>query len=278
MKVFDRFQSALFNPGRIPSFENDTKKFTLLYFIILVVLMLIPTVISVALVDDLDYRSEVAIRKEFMTSEVVPYEIIDNNLVTKQDIGNLNQSYHIINYSNWVFYFTVDGSFVLPTENISKTNILLYKDGIYLYTPFQVSLIIKYTDYAEFEGLDFSLAVNNNKIFYNQLYRLINKIIDDYRGVYITKTISEALAEAIVTLLIGSLVLTVFGRFGENNYFKFSKHWQLMIYAMTPLIVGNILAVFFNSNLLYYIGLFMTLIYSFGINQNPNRGGKKNEF
>ena len=278
MKIFDRLQSGLFSPGRIPNYEKDSKLFTSLYFIILVVLIMIPTVISVLLADNLNYRSEVAIRKEFMTSEVVPYEIIDSTLVFKDDIVSGNQTYHTIYYSDWVFYFSVDGNFTVPIENIYKTNILLFKDGIYRCTPLNVSLIMKYSDYELFDGLDFSLATNYDKEFYNQFYMLVEDIIEDYRVEFVEKTILMIFIESVLTVSIGSLILTVFGRFGEYNYFKFSKHWQLMVYAMTPLVVGSLLSTLFSMNLLYYIGLFMTLIYSFGINQNPNRGGKKNEF
>ena len=271
MKLFNRFISGLIYPRDITSFENDKRGFTFLYFIFLVILMIIPSIISVSMSYDLDYETEVEIKKSFVFGEYIPYEIKDNKLVIKDEITD---TINCIEYSNYNIFFSINPSFTVPAEYINETNILFFEDGIYLCTPVASTKIIEYKDYQAFEGLDFTLARSGDDSFWNQAYNLLNDIFNTYRGLFITISIIVIVIQSVLIIVIGSLLLTAFGRFGQANYFSFIKHWQIMIYVMTPLVVGDLFATLFSVRLFYYIGLFMTLIYSFGINQDPNRGGQ----
>lgn len=272
MKIFSRMKDSIFSPNMIYTFKNDKKIFTTLYYFILVILLMIPSLIIIAFNSDIDYTTRVEIRKAFLISEEIPFKISNNTLVaTKEGV----KEYYNVSYGTIEIFFSDSEEFNLPSEYLNTSNILIGKDGIYIATPVANMMITSYQDFSSFEGLDFTKAKSYDQDFWNKAYDVITLVYSKFKPAIIITSIVLMFFQASFTLLIFSLILTLFARFGDANFLSFAKHWQLMIYTLSAFVIGNMLSILFGIRLFYYIGLIVSLIYSFGINQNSIIGRKE---
>lgn len=290
MRFIDRIVSGLFNPSQINNYREDKKSFTFLYFIFLLLLYILPSAILIVSNYGLDFKKESNIKNSFENSEVIPYYIESNVLKYNQSISNLDKEYYKIDIDNLIIIFSskdiTELEFNFYDKNakesgiyidMEKTPIVFSSDGVYLVSPVGASNMMTYNEY-NFEGLDFSLAHTNDKAFWNQAFSVINLIMDDYKSLYIFTSYFALIINGMMSIGLFSVCITFFLRMSINNRISFSKHWQMMIYTMTPYVLGSVLASLFGILIIYYIGVFLTIVNSFRMGQLPKQGGSNNEF
>lgn len=266
MKLLKRLYESLCSPNKIGTFREDKKIFTFVYFLLLVVLYALPSAIVLLTSNNISSSVKSEIRNAFAYGEEIPYEIIDNKLVFN---GDNEKEYYLIETENYQIYFS--SSLNIPEDDLSVFNyntssykIVFSTDGVYD-GGITKSKILSYEQF-DLNGINFLEAKENKYEFWKYTFTKLNTIIDAYRSQMQVISIIVLIATSVFSVGLLSLIVTVFGRFGYKNAISFSKHWQLSIYAMTPMVFGELFAVLFNVQLLYYIGIFMTIIYSIKIN------------
>ncbi|MBQ4061117.1 MAG: hypothetical protein IJD46_03735, partial [Bacilli bacterium] len=196
---------------------------------------------------------------------------------------NLEKDYYKVEFGNYIVYFsTLDDINNLKDESasgldfIEKQIILFYKDGIYQYTPISISKLLSYENEA-FEGLDFREAKVEDEGFWKQVFGLINDLLAYNKSSHITRVIISLIFQGFLSIGLFSACITFFLRMSVNNRISYSKHFQMMIYIMTPFVLLSAISSLFNILLIYYVGVFITIINSFRTGQLPYGGGKNNE-
>lgn len=272
MKLLRRLYESLFSPGKIGTFKEDKRIFTFIYFLLLVALYSIPSIIVLVLSRNITSTTKEEIRSAFVFGEEIPYEIENNKLVFN---GENEKDYYLIETDDYQIYFS--SSMNIPentTDMLSYTStsykIVFSIDGIYD-GGITKSLILSY-DQFDLNGMDFSKAKQNDYDFWKIAFTKLNTIVEAYRTQTQVFSIIVLIATSIFSIGLLSLIVVVFGRFGYKNKISFSKHWQLCIYAMTPMVLGELFAVLFGIELLYYVGIFITFIYSIKIDIFKERG------
>ena len=290
MKFIDRILSGLFYPSEIMSYREDKKSFTFLYFIFLLLLYIIPSGILIFTNYGLDYKDESNIKSCFENSEIIPYYIESNVLKYDDSISSEEKYYYQVKIDDIMIYFSSKDISELDfriidnekEENIiyidlENTNYIFSSDGVYLISPIGISNIMIYNDY-DFNGLNFSLAKSKDNDFWNKAFGILNVVMDEYKSLYIGVSYIRLVFDGVISIGLFSLCITFFLRMSVNNRISFSKHWQMIIYAMTPYVLCYVIASFFGILIIYYIGVFLTIINSFRTGQLPKQGGNNNEF
>ncbi|MFA6611616.1 MAG: hypothetical protein WCS78_04455, partial [Bacilli bacterium] len=99
----------------------------------------------------------------------------------------------------------------------------------------------------------------------------------EFKPYVMIASIMVAILGTLGSLVIWSLITTVFQKINIGSKVKFTKLWQLMIYVMAPYALGNLLSDLFGLVLLYYIGFILMVVNSAKIGQTIVTGGTKNE-
>ncbi len=257
MKLFKRFRDGLFNPYNVNNYIDDKKGFTVIFFFILVILMILPSAISTIASPIVDYEDKAYLRETFYHDEAeVPFYINsnilfntnrDNNFVYKKEIGN---STLIIMKANddvttYARYSTI--------IEFSRTGVFIHQFGIR-------RLLCSYKDYFEFSNMKFSDAYNNDGEFWQNIFSIIDKEVPKQEVLYKTMNIVLVFIATAFSLALWSLIFSVFNKSTSTKKMSFGKFWQLMIYLITPYAVLYTMSKMFGLNLLYYIGLGWTIV------------------
>lgn len=257
MKLFKRFKDGLFNPYNVNNYIDDKKGFTVIFFFILVILMVLPSAISTIASPIVDYEDKAYLRETFYHDEAeVPFYINsnilfntnrDNNFVYKKEIGN---STLIIMKANddvttYARYSTI--------IEFSRTGVFIHQFGIR-------RLLCSYKDYFEFSNMKFSDAYNNDGEFWQNIFSIIDKEVPKQKVLYKTMNIVLVFIATAFSLALWSLIFSVFNKSTSTKKMSFGKFWQLMIYLITPYAVLYTMSKMFGLNLLYYIGLGWTIV------------------
>lgn len=257
MKLFKRFRDGLFNPYNVNNYIDDKKGFTVIFFFILVILMVLPSAISTIASPIVDYEDKAYLRETFYHDEAeVPFYINsnilfntnrDNNFVYKKEIGN---SALIIMKANddvttYARYSTI--------IEFSRTGVFIHQFGIR-------RLLCSYKDYFEFSNMKFSDAYNNDGEFWQNIFSIIDKEVPKQEVLYKTMNIVLVFIATSFSLALWSLIFSVFNKSTSTKKMSFGKFWQLMIYLITPYAVLYTMSKMFGLNLLYYLGLGWTIV------------------
>ncbi|MBQ6817411.1 MAG: hypothetical protein IJO27_03175 [Bacilli bacterium] len=263
--MFRRIIDGIFSPSEVASYRNDRKLVTFGVFMIFALLLMVPSLIAVFITKPFDYNQKVAIRNAFFNSTEIPYVINSGKL---EFVGTTEKPQYYVNVDDlgMTVVFTTQEDIIVEKEMLD-TIIIFRSDSVYLYNSLESFKLLNYYEYNNCTNLDFRLARNDDRLFWDQAFSVVYEVIDNFKELFTSITIGFIVVQSIVMVLIVTTILTLFNRLGSNNIYKFGTHWKLMLYYMGPFILGYIFAVLFNIALLEYVGLIVTLIYSFKINQ-----------
>lgn len=275
MTFFRRLKDGLVSPMGLVEGVQDKKLFTFFFFIVLVILFALPSLIILGATDLYGYEERVELRKEFISSNKdIPYYILDGKLY--HDTGDNESVYKMVIHNDTVIFITTNDEFV-PDFMETPMSIVIRSDGVYYYTAMAVK-VLSYADYPELNNnLDLSDARVKSSEFWNIVNGVIEKIVNQYQGTVKTVLIVYSFISAAITLGIITLAMTVFQRFYVSNAIKFTKLWQVIIYATVPFVIGNMLSELYNFSVFYYIGLILTISYSMRLSRHILMRGGNNE-
>lgn len=276
MGMIRRLSDSLFNPKAVLQYRIDKKIVTFLYFIILSLLLMIPSFVAYFTnMSVFDYETKTNIRQAVFNKGEVPYKIENDKLVFTSE--NEKSQYVIdIDEYNVTLIFTTQED-VIINEDMNNTVIVFNTNAITYRTRLLSHEIIRYDETISADGLDFSLLQTSDRSFWTQAYSLLDEIEKAYNPVIVTSQIMIIVIRSVGTLLIFTLLLTFINRIANQNIYTFGDHFKLDIYYCTAFVLGVTLANLFQLRIIEYIGLFFTFIYSLRINQINISGGNDNE-
>ena len=270
-----RLSSALFSPKDIIKYRTDKIWVTILFFLFLLVLSILPVSISIVLNDGISYDTTRAIRTHFNENKDIPFTIIDGKLV--HDDGD----------SSYVYTENIDSSLrvVFSLDNVegevssTVVNIIFQEDGVYLSQSAFVIKLFAYNEYPILNNLDFSDLTDWNSPTWDLVFEVANQEVNKIKPTFDFLQIIILIISEALSMLFISLILAFFQNFTLSGIISFGKTWKMCIYVLAPYVVASVLGMLFNIQLLIYIGLGITAIYAASISRNILResAGKDNE-
>ena len=272
MGFFNRLGNSLFCPSQVLQYRVDKKIVTFFYFMFLCVLLMIPSFISLCGNNRLfTYETKTNIRMDCFNKDEIPY-IIENGKLTFAGTNEKNAYFINLDTFELTLLFTTQEK-VVVSEEMYRTIVLFDQTSIFIKTTVGRIEIAKYIDYDDMEGLDLRNLTQNNSVFWDQVAKCLTQVENNYRGVIISSMIAMIVIRSVGTLLLFILFITIINRISALNIYSFGNHFKLMVYYVTPFVMGTVFAKLFQIVLIEYIGLIVTFIYSLKINKISIGGG-----
>ena len=257
MKIFRRFADGMFSPYNVNNYIDDKKGLTVIYFIFLIILMIIPTTISTIITPTLSYDDRVELRETFYhDEEEIPFYINssilfndnhDNDYVYKKEFGS--NGLLIIKANDEVMtnprYATI--------IELSRTGVFIHQFGIR-------RLLFAYKDYSELTNIKLSKSYENDGEFWGNVFSVLDKELPKEEGLYKAINIVLLVLSTAFSLVLWSLIFTIFNRPADKRGLSFAKYWQMVIYLLTPYAICFTVSKMFSLSLVYYLGLVWTII------------------
>ena len=262
--MYRRYKTSILNPSRIPLCINK-KIISVLYFLILGIIYILPNLIYVVSTGGIDNSYFVEIVDE-LRGEEINYVLMDNTLTNVNMLGDVES----FSTDTLQITFTAisDQQLEQDVSSIYKEICSLSKASIkLLFTEKRVIGLFDYQGiivdfdlgtYEEFNVGNINIKNTNNQIELNNFSRLLHSIHDKYKTLIILVTIPSLLLGGFValalTLLIPSFVLYIFNR---GLRVKFGTIYHMSIYAFTIYILGSTLLYMFGAT---YITLLLEIV------------------
>lgn len=277
MGLFKRLSTSMFAPREAINFRRDKWYVVMLYFIILLVITIMPLLTIFFQKELITYDVQQQVKNVF-SGENIPFTISDKLLVHKTNDNSFVYTKEFENGIN-VVITTKDE---LKLEELSSINIVFHHDGVYLQQALFKYKLFLYGDYSSLANIDLAKASEyNNTQFWNEIFTVIEAELKEYRPFIRLFSILSYLFENALNLIFISLIFAFIQSFGLSRIIKFSELWKICIYLMAPFVMGSVLYLLFSNILLYYAGFFMSATYVFIISKNLQKDAmrrKDNEF
>lgn len=291
--MYKKFKDCLLKPSRISNYLDDSKGKTLLFFILLLFIYILPSLVSIISVNKMPSTYSNYITESFKNSEKINYELENFNgktILTKTDI-NAKPQYvdlgYVLNANIKTFLlFNTEENFNIkdynfPNELANQTVILLILDTegvavtIGLIDETSVNnevdklasnlnaygLFIKY-DNLGLEKLDFSLATTNVTSFRNELNEAYIDIYNSNKILIYIFLIPIVIATGIVSLILQILFVSLIFKIMYRRYeLGYKTLCKIVLLSYTPCVVFNLLSIFYSSLLMYFVGEILTVAY-----------------
>jgi hypothetical protein len=257
--VFKRFRSGLFFPSEIINYRFEKKITTFLYFLILVLLSVLPSLIILLGESNLDYADKKVIREGFRTQEI-PYKIENHQLLYT---GENEEDYFIVNLTdslNIVFTSSEEVNITVSPFSIDSYIILTKNKVLYQRSLTHMDLF-EYNNYTTLKNMDFIGATNDDYEFWKTVFPIVNNQIDKFSLTTDLMNIGALVLVSLVSLLILVLLISFFQKL-LIPFIRFSEVFQLMIYVLTPYVIGQLLGALFGISIMSFVGMIMTIIYA----------------
>jgi hypothetical protein len=257
--VLKRFRSGLFYPSEIINYRFEKKIITILYLLVLVILSALPSFIIMFGDDALSYADKKVIREAFR-NEDVPYKIENYELIYT---GNIGEDLFVLEFADDLnVIMTTESEIDLEISPFSvDTFIILTKDKVIYQRTLTNIELFSYSDYSTLQNLSFSGAVSDDYDFWSVVFPIINQQLERFSLFSGFVNVAVLFLVSLVSLVVLGLIITFFQKL-FIPYLNFGSIFQLMIYALTPYVIGQLLASLFGFSLLSFVGILMTVIYA----------------
>lgn len=256
--MFKRFSNSLTAPKLVSKYYKDSFWRTLLYFLILLFLIMVPTVTSLITSDFLTSATKKEIKKCFI-EEDVPFVIEDG--VLRNVSGDSSEVYVNNSFGNYSFVFT-ENEKDYSTE-LNKIAIIFGQEGVYLRVSVANQKLFEYEDYEYLNNIDFSNPdIFSDINFWDHMFYLTESVIEAAKPTYVTLYSIYYVMYWFIWLLIFCLIISFFAKFRTMHLVSFGKIFKLSIYNLTPFIVCMIFSSLFGLGLLMYVGYGISAIHN----------------
>ena len=291
--MYTKFKECLLKPSKIGKYVDDKMSKTILYFILLLLIYILPSVVSLISVKQMPTDYSNVIVESFAKSSSINYKLenVNGKLNLNKTIDDAQPQYVEIGTivgidMNILVLFNTNESIDLNSYDFSSDlmnkNVILFtfaKEGMYI-SMGTLKLSNGSTDktqelantsnkqlYYSYEKLglseiDFSVASSNKTTFRNYLDNSYISMYQKNLALILLIGIPYILISGILSLLVEVLVLALlikilYGRFNVH----FGAICKIVILAYTPRVIFNLLSIFWSSIIMYFIGQFLTIIY-----------------
>lgn len=291
--MYTKFKECLLKPSKIGKYVDDKMSKTILYFILLLLIYILPSFVSLISVKQMPPDYSNVIVESFAKSSSINYKLenVNGKLNLNKTIDDAQPQYVEIGTivgidMNILVLFNTNESIDLNSYDFSNDlmnkNVILFtfaKEGMYI-SMGTLKLSNGSTDktqelantsnkqlYYSYEKLglseiDFSVASSNKTTFRNYLDNSYISMYQKNLALILLIGIPYILISGILSLLVEVLVLALlikilYGRFNVH----FGAICKIVILAYTPRVIFNLLSIFWSSIIMYFIGQFLTIIY-----------------
>ena len=291
--MYTKFKECLLKPSKIGKYVDDKMSKTILYFILLLLIYILPSFVSLISVKQMSTDYSNVIVESFAKSSSINYKLenVNGKLNLNKTIDDAQPQYVEIGTivgidMNILVLFNTNESIDLNSYDFSSDlmnkNVILFtfaKEGMYI-SMGTLKLSNGSTDktqelantsnkqlYYSYEKLglseiDFSVASSNKTTFRNYLDNSYISMYQKNLALILLIGIPYILISGILSLLVEVLVLALlikilYGRF----HVHFGAICKIVILAYTPRVIFNLLSIFWSSIIMYFIGQFLTIIY-----------------
>ena len=291
--MYTKFKECLLKPSKIGKYVDDKMSKTILYFILLLLIYILPSFVSLISVKQMPTDYSNVIVESFAKSSSINYKLenVNGKLNLNKAIDDAQPQYVEIGTivgidMNILVLFNTNESIDLNSYDFSNDlmnkNVILFtfaKEGMYI-SMGTLKLSNGSTDktqelantsnkqlYYSYEKLglseiDFSVASSNKTTFRNYLDNSYISMYQKNLALILLIGIPYILISGILSLLVEVLVLALlikilYGRFNVH----FGAICKIVILAYTPRVIFNLLSIFWSSIIMYFIGQFLTIIY-----------------
>lgn len=267
MSLIKSVADSLFSSSELRAYNKKSAIRVILYLLFLGLIFIIPYAVLSVNIGILSYEDKSELRSIFRNDEEsIPIEIVDSKLVVYEEGFSYNKSLT----STMSIYI---GEEYTGNQNDEQVLTLCFlSDGVYMRTYILQSKLFDYTDYDELKNLNFNGAFTDDMEFWNSIFKVYNDYTSKFRTVYSVIYVISAFIENLFTLVIFSLLVTLFNRLGSRNHLKFGGQWKITIYGMTAYVLGNVFMMLFSWSLVYYIGIIWSLVMCIKATQRYERG------
>lgn len=274
MKTFKRITDGIFNPVNINNYLDDKKLYTTFFYFLLIIIMILPQCINIFFAPVLTYNEEVEIREIFYhNGEAIPFSIRSDLLFN----DNHDSEYEYIKAINEDLVVVFRASPEYKKYLGSETLIEFGRHGVFIHKYGVRILLFSYNEREELNNIKFSSAYEDDKEFWDVIFKVAKEEILFNEALIKSINIAVLFIGEALSMVILTVLLTLFNRPMNRKDLKFSKMWQMVIYLITPFAFASVLAQLFNMTLIYYIGLIIAIVNIIRFSQCIIIRGGKNE-
>lgn len=271
--MYWRFRDSILKPSKIVEYIDNKKK-TILYFIIMVLLFILPNLVYIIYIGGIS-NSEIVAVVDSVSEEKIEYQILDNNLIYTGT--NSENSVKVVNSSSISLVFTElassasDSDFTAQIKaldkdvknKLSSLLIIFTSDGIV--GGVNARNIFSFNELASYEEIATG-NLNFNQIselaVQNEFTRIIRSVYEKYKPLIMGISIPALLINGILSLLMMLLFtsfITYF--FNRNLQIKFGVILRIAIYAFTPFVLATTISLGDYMSFLSMAGMLVSFVY-----------------
>ncbi len=256
--MLKRLSNGLLSPRETAKYYSESFGKAILYFIILIVLITIPTIVSLVTADIVPNSLKNDLKEAFL-GEKIPFVIEDGVLVNIDD----DETYVYLNENLETFDIQVTENIDNAKMNLEKMSIVLATDGVYIKYSVMSEKLFEYSKYEYLKNLDLSdVDQLRGNAFWNNIFDILYQELHSIRWFTITVNAINNILYSIMLMLAFTFIITLFSKFRTGGYLKFFGIFKVTIYNLTPFIFCLIFSILFNLHFLTYIGYIISAIYN----------------
>ena len=252
--MYRRLRDSLFNPKGLCAYRHDRWYYIVIFLLILTLIQSIPTIISVVKTNALSYETKQLVRSALREGDEADFRIENGQLICTGSKKTVTYELDELDIVVTVETYKV--------TNYAQSTVVLQTDGVYLYQALLCHKILSYSDYASLEGLDLSLAHQDNGDFWATIYTVLAQVIDQYKANHIVFVIAVILILALIETLFYIVVLSVLQRLFTGVLVTFGDIFRVCTYTYAPtaflMAFENLLGL---GSLVEFMGLLITVVY-----------------
>lgn len=256
--MLKRLSNGLLSPRETAKYYSESFGKAILYFIILIVFITIPTIVSLVTADIVPNSLKNDLKEAFL-GEKIPFVIEDGVLVNIDD----DETYVYLNENLETFDIQVTENIDNAKMNLEKMSIVLATDGVYIKYSVMSEKLFEYSKYEYLKNLDLSdVDQLRGNAFWNNIFDILYQELHSIRWFTITVNAINNILYSIMLMLAFTFIITLFSKFRTGGYLKFFGIFKVTIYNLTPIIFCLIFSILFNLHFLTYIGYIISAIYN----------------
>lgn len=241
--MYQRFKNSISSPKMVFFYIKDSFLRVFGYILLLSLILTIPFFIIAATNKDLLFPDAGSIKTGFENNFVSDdIRVVDGSLVKP---AKYSANFNVDNYS---FVIGVvpsgSGSFVIRFE---EKQVVLYTNA-----QGQVMVPIFGLDYQE----DFNFTTEN----VNKMYKYVSSLVND-NGSLLVVTLVTFYTTGIFQILLYALIMSFIASVFKKLPLKFSAHYKVAIYLLTPWVLFTTILNLFGLQFLSMFGLVIIYIY-----------------
>lgn len=241
--MYIRIKENIVNPRRLLNRKNDKFGISFLYFLLLVIIMSLPSVISSVSFKELSPNNKTQVKVALEEQLNIPCTI-DYGLTCETD------EVYAVEVPNLNVYFDPAGLFIPETFGI---NVVLREDSIYVFSARQVLYTLSYgtvenpTGEIPSEWTQIEMDPSSD-IFWDNFFLGLDSLIMNYRSIWLPISLLSGFFVIAIVLLTEILIDTLIVSLFRIGRMKFRETFKVILNAMTLYVIISVILELYSIN------------------------------